>query len=632
MAGMRAAATRLALVTVALVAGLKLWWAISCATPSVTTPGPGGGRNVAAPTAEKQQAQQALALQVARLQQQLLEEQTKNRLLLDEARRPPLAQAGPKGHPAGPRLLTGADGHGKGYIGVPPDPRQKRSERLPDHRCVDKYALPTAYRRAGPLGVDEVVLCSTNWVAATEYLPEPDFYARYSSAEDQQWAADRDTMFERIEALQFPTNCDRHDQWHMMKWTVHGYGFNLMTFINRVGSHWEMQTPMVASNARYRYSTGDPACGGPGYLCWLSPLTNCSVERLKPSKVLVRAGWQMSVDQLCKPGVYSVQRGVCICPDGMVPWGRLHNKRGYDGCAPPSAIIEDECDRESSRAQKDMCKQRVQSEMARRIQPDDEPDPRDLARFNEQAGESVPGEMSFREATSDFERLPKPHKDSGFKAWGFFWWVSQLYLYFHRKAPKRPYLEAWFESLGMAPGKTCLAVHVRRGDSCTDKENMWKYCLPWSDYRRHIRVMEARYGPYDHVYLATDDEQVLAEAKRDVPHLIFQDVDRRHFDISTEQGGVDALARFNRPHMVESVAKDIWGMSSCDAFVGTLTSSVGYSALALMVGRKGHYVPYISLMRAFGDSHFAGQFMQSELFDFAEEPLPDVWEEPQWQH
>ena len=52
---------------------------------------------------------------------------------------------------------------------------------------------------------------------------------------------------------------------------------------------------------------------------------------------------------------------------------------------------------------------------------------------------------------------------------------------------------------------------MRHGDSCNDRTAKHRKCRPLQTYLRYVDAMDARYGPVKHVYLATDDPNVIAK-------------------------------------------------------------------------------------------------------------------------
>ena len=92
-----------------------------------------------------------------------------------------------------------------------------------------------------------------------------------------------------------------------------------------------------------------------------------------------------------------------------------------------------------------------------------------------------------------------------------------------------------------AKHRPLLGLHVRRGDACTDdpiqRRQKGRDCADLSAYMPHVRAMVRRHG-YRAVYLATDSEEVVLEAKRAHPDLtwLVQPRDRSRYNIFNQSG------------------------------------------------------------------------------------------------
>lgn len=116
---------------------------------------------------------------------------------------------------------------------------------------------------------------------------------------------------------------------------------------------------------------------------------------------------------------------------------------------------------------------------------------------------------------------------------GHFWFVSQLLWRLMRPNAKlRQDLREAKDAMGWPlnlEGQPLLSVHVRRGDACNAEqvESKKRRCEPLSAYMPHIERLCQTYG-YRHIYLATDDEEIIKETQ-DFPkyHWLFvQDLER----------------------------------------------------------------------------------------------------------
>ena len=192
----------------------------------------------------------------------------------------------------------------------------------------------------------------------------------------------------------------------------------------------------------------------------------------------------------------------------------------------------------------------------------------------------------------------------------FFWGMAQYLWLMMREAPARPALDAYVRAIGLS--RNCLAVHVRHGDSCFDKSlmNAHRTCRPWSEYLAAIHELDAAYGPFEHIYVASDDESVATDARATLPpsQLKMQDIDRSFFDLANG-ATVDDSQKFDDLHAISSIANDIWAMASCEAYVGTQSSAVSWITSGLLVAQRGHYVPMISLDDSFNEPAAAGRFL-----------------------
>lgn len=180
----------------------------------------------------------------------------------------------------------------------------------------------------------------------------------------------------------------------------------------------------------------------------------------------------------------------------------------------------------------------------------------------------------------------------------FFWWHAQYLWLMLRDAPLRPVLDRYVASLEL--GDSCVAVHVRHGDSLLDETRQLK-THRWSAYAEAIRTLEDEYGKFGRIFVATDDGVVAAAAQRTLPasRLVMQAIDRDKFSLNGTT--IDSAPQFDSQSMVLDIARDIWAMSMCSAFVGTLSSSVGWTVVELQAARRGHYNPFISLDIAYND-------------------------------
>jgi len=65
-----------------------------------------------------------------------------------------------------------------------------------------------------------------------------------------------------------------------------------------------------------------------------------------------------------------------------------------------------------------------------------------------------------------------------------------------------------------------------------------------------------------------------------------------------------------RNFFFRDIATDIWALAHCDALVVSFASSVAWVAYELLIARKGHYAPFISIDLAWGDKKNVGRFLK----------------------
>jgi hypothetical protein len=212
----------------------------------------------------------------------------------------------------------------------------------------------------------------------------------------------------------------------------------------------------------------------------------------------------------------------------------------------------------------------------------------------------------------DFIGYDKPENNPWRTKHGFLWWHAQVTWWLLKNAPMRPTYEKFIDNIGLDT-KSCIGVHIRHGDSCADPAQPFKRCKPLSAYIDAIKKLNAKYGKRKHIFLATDDHKIVAEAKAAVAKegltlatggMLSQDMDRQKY---ASGESVDERHSLNKPSTGLELMKDVWAMSSCDFFVGTMTSSVGWLVLDIMTARKDVTPPFISVDCPWGYDFNAGR-------------------------
>ena len=179
--------------------------------------------------------------------------------------------------------------------------------------------------------------CIADPMESLAWLPDARWYAAYRR-DHWSWQPDRDALWRKIREVQFPRDC-RAAGWrpHLMKWTEHGFGYNVHNLVYLAARHWDQGIPVIAGNNGYRFSDGGRC--GQGWSCNLAPLTGCAIEEVPLEHVEL---WGKSSERadadtppktlagVCKPqGTFRIASGRCECKGGTFPW------EGGNGCRVP---------------------------------------------------------------------------------------------------------------------------------------------------------------------------------------------------------------------------------------------------------------------------------------------------------
>mmetsp|Transcript_18790 Transcript_18790/g.36816 ORF Transcript_18790/g.36816 Transcript_18790/m.36816 type:complete len:572 (-) Transcript_18790:576-2291(-) len=484
------------------------------------------------------------------------------------------------------------------------------------HTCKSNELFPTRV-------ADGQLECDFNIAENLEYMPDAEIMTCLEKIKPLVWAKDAARLQRKIYNLQHPSDCKkpkskdflepdwtpvkdksgawaRHHgtgtktdpskpKWHLLNWLNHGWAYNLFVFSWSAQNHWNSGVPVLVGNSKYRFT--DFKCGR-GYSCELSELTSCEVTDVDPSSVLVYGigitpKEVMTMDQLCLPhGKYLMEYGRCDCPPLFLPASDAR----YSFCQPYSAI---DLTIERKRGHAEF----YEAHKAVAIQGDE------VWFANNAPGEENP-HNTYNPVHFEIGELRKRH--------GFLWEHAQSIYYLLHNSRTKAHNDRIRERLGLTkPGLRCVAVHVRHGDSCHDKHQDHRVCLPLSNFMDGVRKLTQRYGPYDKVYLATDDPRVIKDAKEyeDEFNIVYQSQDRSFYETGDSEG-VDVRGEFNEPDKVNEIASDIWAMGHCDAFVGSFASSVAWVAYEYMVARSGFYPPFVSVDLPYGHKKNVGRFLE----------------------
>ena len=515
----------------------------------------------------------------------------------------------------------GDEGHGRGVA-------QDLSCNKETFVCKEVNLFPTNFSDGRHYA------CKFNVYTDTEYLPDPSFYKCIQQNKPKDWLHAKKQMIAKIRSLQFPADCNhpesamRHEpmwtpgvdengyetrvgftgrkpnpfpvgkpKWLLLGFLNHGYAYNLYVFSWLAGNYWTHGASVVVGNSKYRFS--DVKCGK-SWSCLWTPLTKCKLQDIDRKRVLIfhgnAASWRdvMTLDQVCRPnGRYSMSTGRCQCEPKFI----ASRNSSYRGCAPYSSLNL-KIDRIKDHI---MTWERNDTKLQEQIRDGDELYFAGLAPF-----ESNPhGNANSLHDVVSMTRVK----------YGFIWEHAHWLWYLHRDAPKRKELDKFLHSVGLRPNTAqhSVGVHVRHGDSCHDIYQTHRVCLPLSKYMESVKKLEAVYGKFDVVYLATDDPKVVNDTR--LPEyrsykFVYQGIDRTMYE-TDDHNGVDIREEFNEPDIVMEIARDIWALAHCKAFVGSFASSVAWVAYELSIARNGHYTPFVSVDMPFAHKKNIGRFLNS---------------------
>jgi len=146
-----------------------------------------------------------------------------------------------------------------------------------------------------------------------------------------------------------------------------------------------------------------------------------------------------------------------------------------------------------------------------------------------------------------------------------------------------------------------LSLHVRHGDTCSamQEERTARRCEPLSVYMRTAVIPMTRRYNISSIYLATDDEKVIADTQRYpkfqwlfLPSTI---MDRNE---AVRNVNMDELLRkrdFDHYTEGQNAVIDMLLLSEGDAYVGKFTSNIDRISFALLAAKHNSLVPYKSM-------------------------------------
>ncbi|KAK3265243.1 hypothetical protein CYMTET_26058, partial [Cymbomonas tetramitiformis] len=181
---------------------------------------------------------------------------------------------------------------------------------------------------------------------------------------------------------------------------------------------------------------------------------------------------------------------------------------------------------------------------------------------------------------------------------GNFWWRSAMLRYvfqLNEGTMKSIALEKLKVKIGFK--HPIIGLHVRHGDACHTTTRRGT-CAGLKKYLPHLRTMATRYKT-KRVYLATDDEKVLAEARNNTEfQFVLSDTSRKLLE-STEQieyrKDLWDGSSSKGDSITLSTIQDLLLLAETDYLVLQLLSNLSRMALELAAGAKKQLPPFISL-------------------------------------
>ena len=487
-------------------------------------------------------------------------------------------------------------------------------------RCKSIKNLPTS------LNGD----CLFDVTENTEYLPDSELIECLQNNPDTIWKRDLKEFKDRVTKLQNPERCDHPDStfpdnaWHTVKFTSHGHGVNFFIMACLIGNHWDRGIPVMPSKSAYRFGSHKEICDGktqvfPGWSCHFSPLSRtCDFDDPVTQRAIKNINQLRFPGKLlkdwCQPhGIYQPKYGRCKCEIGYFP--------GEDGTSclnfandPHFADQKKWKPRYKKHHSNDDYTMTATEHWISRMAPGEV--------FSHQNHQD-PAHWSYLRFISHFPHAVNEVSRLKLK-YGFFWWMLKQMWLLHENSPKRSLMERKVLDL-IGRENECIAVQVRRGDSCNDPTAPHRTCLKLQVYADYVEKIKKKYynenqGRKLVIFLATDDPSAIQEAKelKTEDTWVWQNIDRVRY---VNGKVVDNNPALFSDEAVDELYFDLWAISYCRlGFITSFASSVAWNAYALAVGRYGYYIPFISVDWPWGHKILGGHHASGNLFDGTIDP------------
>jgi len=171
--------------------------------------------------------------------------------------------------------------------------------------------------------------------------------------------------------------------------------------------------------------------------------------------------------------------------------------------------------------------------------------------------------------------------------------------------PNNRIVSKYFDSIKELDSSKTLAVHIRRGDTCsTDLSTSFREVFSTEEYCKKISDMLALYN-FDSLYIASDSSDELEKISNSFPDLkIINPIPDRGFFYRATTQYLDMEDYYvenysNNEMIAESAILDLLCMQKCSGFIGTASSKheSWFSRLAyfLQVAYHGRETPFMDL-------------------------------------
>ena len=465
--------------------------------------------------------------------------------------------------------------------------KQGEAAPLADESC-EKWDEPPHADRSLPTGFGQFEFDTELEMA---YLPEADFYRCMQRTPSKAWTEDANEFQSQVDKLQSPPDCEKpFSQWFLVKFGDFGLGANIEHFAMAVTEYWSRGKGVLLSNAAWRWS--DRKCGA-GWSCYMADVSKCKLEALTDSALVFASNNMFPSKDMSRTllkdacsdqqgGRYNYTSGLCDCDDGF-----------YDDemtCLPG----KDAADAAKRRS-------RHGYNWWQNI-----PGAWDIGPWQNLGGGQTEDEPDWNLVPSNRRRNEQSRT----------WVRPHVMLRLFETAPYRAAVEKSVADLGLALHKRTIGVHIRHGDACNSEYKIAgsfeRTCYPFEVYMAKVEELMETYGKDYEVFLATDDQEVIAKTAS-YPHIEFRHLptDRSVY----EKLGVGIIesqpeGSFDYDTAAKDVWRDLWALATCEILVGSFVSNLFQIALELGIARRGHFVPYVSLETSWLDPYLGGTWEQ----------------------